>query len=60
MQAFDRLRELLEKIKEFGHTEDCNRFSVPVHECVCYGDKDERWLANEALKELDILEDNLR
>jgi len=50
----ERLRELLEKIRDFGHIDGCCS-SAPVYECGCF-DKDQSELAQEALQILDSLE----
>ena len=47
----ERLRELLEQIRDFGHVESCNS-SAPVYECGCY-EKSQSELAEEALKVLE-------
>jgi len=47
----ERLRELLEQIRDFGHHPDCHS-SAPVYECGCY-EKDQSELAEEALQILE-------
>ena len=47
----ERLIELLEQIRDFGHAEGCEGFA-PVYECCCY-EKSQSELAAEALKVLD-------
>lgn len=54
MSKYRELQKILEKIRDFGHAEDCCS-CAPVYECGCY-DKDQSELAREALKLLDDLE----
>jgi hypothetical protein len=50
MSHLEKVFELLEQIRGFGHSEGCN-CSAPVYECGCF-DKDQSELAEEAIQEL--------
>lgn len=50
MSYLEKVFELLEQIRDFGHAEGCN-CSAPVYECGCF-EKDQSELAKEALREL--------
>ena len=61
MPTDPRLRiaiEALERIRDFGHAEDCLHRGVPVHECGCYT-MDESTIAGGALRRItsDILDE---
>jgi hypothetical protein len=56
--SFERVRELLQEIRDFDHTEECFS-SAPVYECCCFGDRDQSTIAEEALKEFDLMIDKL-
>jgi len=47
----ERVKELLEQIRDFGHVEGCCS-SAPVYECCCF-EKDQSELAVEALAALE-------
>ena len=50
--SLERIRELLDQIRDFGHVEGCN-CSAPVYECGCFEERDQSAIAEEALKILD-------
>jgi len=52
MSHLEKVYELLEKIRDFGHAEGCN-CSAPVYECCCF-EKDQSELADEAIRELQL------
>jgi hypothetical protein len=50
-EKLELLRIWMERIRDFGHTEDCTRIAVPVYECCCFK-LSQAEMATEALREV--------
>ena len=56
MNKLEKIRELLEQIRDFGHVEGCTS-SAPVCECCYFRSRDQKQIACEALAILDDAND---